>query len=184
MHGVAPACRRGGRTATYRRSNSQTVMSPTRSGSLTGRWRNSRSPRRKPGSILPESTTTMGDSVFVTTPRPFHIASAVAITVAKLSAAAPRQPWSYASVRAEGDVDRTDLAATGASAHVSLLIRHSVRTTPSLRIVASSACNMVGVSRRVARASCDGKSTPRALSSELVRVGGVQVQLEVAPHWQ
>ena len=56
--------------------------------------------------MLPESTTTMGDSVFVTTPKPFHIASAVAITVAKLSAVQTRQLRTRTSAVSEDEVAR------------------------------------------------------------------------------
>lgn len=67
-----------------------TVMSPTLSGLDGDRVRNKRSPRLKAGSIEPERTTTIGDSVFVRMERPFHIARAVETTVAKLSAACYR----------------------------------------------------------------------------------------------
>lgn len=133
--------------------HSQTVMSPTRNGSFIGKCKKSRSPRRKPGSMLPESTTTMGDSVFVTTPKPFHIASAVEITVAKLSAVQTRQPRPLTSAVSRDEVDRTDLAGANASARVSSASTDKPRTTPSLRIVASSPANIVAGSarRRVAR---------------------------------
>lgn len=46
--------------------------------------RNSRSPRWNAGSMLPDSTTTMGDDESVATPSPFHIMKAVDRTRAKL----------------------------------------------------------------------------------------------------
>jgi len=96
--------------------------------------------------MLPESTTTMGDSVFVTTPKPFHIASAVAITVAKLSAVNSCQSWPWASCRASKSTSaRLTLHQEMPLPGSAPLLRASRRTTPSLRIVASSAENIVDV---------------------------------------